>query len=173
MNMTRQLSSTQLLERTWSCGSDCRFATVKAHTGAALWSTELTAAADIMELPLLPLAPLPTPTPLGALGILTVQPSPVSDPNMMCWFGRLDMVVGVAPGWKPVSCKTQGVYHAAPLLPCKLLPGLLNTSFCPVIPLWYPLYAVNYPVTPHKLLPGLLYSVRYLVIRCKLSAFRL
>lgn len=170
--MTKQLSSTQMLERTWSCGSDCRFATVKAHTGAALCSTELTAEADIMELPLLPLAPLPTPPPLGALGILTVQPSPVSDPNMMCWFGRLDMVVGVAPGWKPVSCKTKRVVSCSAFAALQAItwPAEHFILSCHTLMVSSLLYAVNYPVTPRKLLPGLC-SVRYLVMRCKLSAF--
>ena len=118
--MIKQLSSTRRRECTWSCGSCCRFATVNAHTGAALCSTELTVAAGIMGPPLLPCPPLPTPPPLGALGILTVQPSPVSDPNMMCWFGRLTMVVGVALGLKPVSCKTQGYVMQCFGAPCRL-----------------------------------------------------
>ena len=85
---------------TWSCGSCCRFATVNAHTGAALCSTELTLGGGRAGPPVALLLPW------RGLGILTVQPSPVSDPNMMCWLGRLRMVVGVAEGLKPVSCST-------------------------------------------------------------------
>lgn len=85
---------------TWSCGSCCRFATVKAHTGAALCSTELTVGGCGTRPPLEPLPPC------RGRGIFTVQPSPVSEPNMMCWLGRLSIVVGVAEGLKPVSYST-------------------------------------------------------------------
>ena len=70
---------------------------MKAHTGAALCSVEVTDGPTAGRAPADP--------PGEGMGSLAMQPSPVSQPSRTWLFGRLSIEVGVDPGLKLVSCR--------------------------------------------------------------------
>lgn len=70
---------------------------MKAHTGAALCSVEVTDGPSTR-------GPPPDP-PSEGVGSLAMQPSPVSQPSKTWLFERLSMEVGVDPGLNLVSCR--------------------------------------------------------------------
>jgi len=70
---------------------------VKAHTGAALCSVEVTDDPSTRGPPADP--------PGEGVGSLAMQPSPVSQPSRTWLFERLSMEVGVDPGLNFVSCR--------------------------------------------------------------------
>ena len=70
---------------------------MKAHTGAALCSVEVTNGPSARGPPAGP--------PGEGVGSLAMQPSPVSQPSRTWLFERLSIEVGVDPGLNLVSCR--------------------------------------------------------------------
>jgi len=98
---------------------------VKAHTGAALCSVEVTDGPSTRGPPADP--------PGEGVGSLAMQPSPVSQPSRTWLFERLSMEVGVDPGLNLVSCRH--FTSVAQQLPHQILSMCLRHTHWPCVSL--------------------------------------